>query len=70
MMQSSLGDDENTDLSGLVETMVDSDDEEGYVESPDVSSPPVPTSLSRQLHYGKLVSQPKFLGYWGILLPY
>ncbi len=37
MMQSSLGDDENTDLSGLVETMVDSDDEEGYVESPDVS---------------------------------
>lgn len=37
MMQSSLGDDENVDLSGLVETLVDSDDEEGYVESPDVS---------------------------------
>ncbi len=38
MMQSSLGDDEHVDMSGLAETLVDSDDEEGYVESPDVSS--------------------------------
>ena len=38
MMQSSLGDDEHVDMSGLVEALVDSDDEEGYVESPDVST--------------------------------
>ena len=37
MMQSSLGDDEHVDMSGLAEALVDSDDEEGYVESPDVS---------------------------------
>ena len=37
MMQSSLGDDDQVDMSGLAETLVDSDDEEGYVESPDVS---------------------------------
>ena len=38
MMQSSLGDDEHVDMSGLAEALVDSDDEEGYVESPDVST--------------------------------
>ena len=35
MMQSSI-DDQDIDLSGLVESMVDSDDEEGYVESSEV----------------------------------
>ncbi len=36
MMQSSLGEDETVDMSALAENL-DSDDEEGYVESPDVS---------------------------------
>lgn len=37
MMQSSV-DEQDVDLAGLPETLVDSDDEEGYVESSDVST--------------------------------
>ena len=37
MMLSSI-DDQDVDLSGLVESLVDSDDEEGYVEVSDVST--------------------------------
>lgn len=39
MMQSSLEDPDNpeADMSGLVESMVDSDDEEGYAESTEVN---------------------------------
>lgn len=37
MMQSSI-DDQDPDFAGLMETQVDSDDEEGYVEAPDVST--------------------------------
>lgn len=39
MMQSSLDDPDNpeAELSGLVESVVDSDDEEGYAESTEVS---------------------------------
>ena len=36
VMQSSI-DDQDMDFVGLVETQVDSDDEEGYVEAPEVS---------------------------------
>lgn len=40
MMQSSLDDQDNgdIDLSGLMESVVDSDEEEGYAESTEVSS--------------------------------
>ena len=46
MMQSSLGDDEHVHMSGLAEALVDSDDEEGYVESPDVSTFTIPRKTS------------------------
>ena len=47
MMQSSI-DDQDIDLSGLVESIVDSDDEEGYAESTEVSYTPVSLPCRRR----------------------
>ena len=47
MMQSSI-DDQEVDLAGLPETMVDSDDEEGYVESSEVSLASCPHNVTSQ----------------------